>query len=272
MIMPMTLLEAGTAADTYLLVDGGIMKLFRQGTSQEAPAQEVAAIRTAHSVGVKAPVIREMAEYEGRRGIVFERLQGPTMLQALVADPDRAEELGRQMAALHADLHSHYIDPVPAGLYQLHDALRYMVPRSNLAERIKAAVLNALDALPTGTVLCHGDLHPHNITLTSAGPVLLDWSDSFISCPAPDVAVSGLLLRHLAAGEEMHPSLTHAVEIVRTRFHDAYWQHYGELRPADFAQAASWTLPVMAMHLAVAPPGEKRQTLQAMVESLIAGK
>lgn len=271
MIMPMTLLEAGRAADTYLLVDGGILKLFRQGTSPEAPAQEVAAIRAAQAVGVRAPVVRETVAYQGRLGIVFERLQGETMLQALVADPERAEEFGRQMADLHVALHGHPIDPVPAGLYQLHDALRYMVPRSDLPARIQAAVLNALDALPRGNALCHGDLHPHNIMLTAAGPVLLDWSDSFISCPAPDVAISTLLLRHLAAGEEMHPSLVHAIQVARTRLHDAYGQRYRELRPDDAAQVAGWKLPVAAMHMAAAS-GDKRQALEAMVESLIAGQ
>ncbi len=270
MIMPMTLLEAGTAADTYLLIDGAILKLFHEGTSYETATQEVAGIRVARAIGISAPIVREVVEYQGRWGIVFERLQGTTMLQVLITNPERAEELGREMAGLHVELHGRDNIPLPSQLLQLHDALRYLIPKTALPERIKTAVLAALDRLPTGTALCHGDLHPHNVMLTPTGPVLLDWADAFISCPATDVAITALLLRYMEAGEDVHPTVRHALDIVRTRFHDAYWQRYGELRPADAAQVNDWMLPVAAIHLTAPASDQKRQTILALIDSLMA--
>lgn len=269
MIQPMSLLEMGPTADTYLLTDGGILKLFRQGIEQEVATQEVTGIQAAHAVGAKAPVLREVVEYQGRWGIVFERLQGSTMLQVLVANPERAEELGKQLATLHAELHGRDGISLPSELPPFHDALRYVIPNASLPERIKTAVLTALDSLPSGTTLCHGDFHPHNVMLTPAGPVLLDWADAFISCPAADVANTVLLLRYMEPGSHANPSLMDAINAVRGRLHDAYWQHYSALRPADAAQVAGWMLPIAAVHLASPGSDQKRQSILALVESLI---
>jgi Ser/Thr protein kinase RdoA (MazF antagonist) len=270
MIQPMSLLEMGPTADTYLLLDGGILKLFRQGVEEEVATQEVTGIQAAQAVGVRAPVVREVVEYQGRWGIVFEQLQGPTMLQVLLSNPEQAEELGRQLATLHADLHGREAKvPLPSELPPFHAALRYVIPNTDLPERIQTAVLTALESLPSGTTLCHGDFHPHNVMLTPTGPVILDWADSFISCPAADVANTRMLLRYMEPGSHANPSLLGAINTVRSRFHDAYWQRYSELRPADAAQVAGWTLPIAAVHLSSPGSDPKRQALLNLIESLL---
>ncbi|HLN50017.1 MAG TPA: choline/ethanolamine kinase family protein [Steroidobacteraceae bacterium] len=41
---------------------------------------------------------------------------------------------------------------------------------------------------PAAPVLCHSDLHPHNVVLAAHGPVLLDWEYAHVSDPLWDLA------------------------------------------------------------------------------------
>ena len=105
------------------------------------------------------------------------------------------------------------------------------------APLVGVAVDEVLAALPTGgpLVLCHGDLHPGNVILTSDGPMLVDWFDTGRGDPIADVARSTLLMapdvdaapRHLPGGA---PEL-------RQRLTDAYVEALGDL---DASHLARW--------------------------------
>jgi aminoglycoside phosphotransferase (APT) family kinase protein len=88
-------------------------------------------------------------------GLVLERIDGPTMSRAILRRP----WLARRHAAALADLHG-----------RLH-----RIP---------------LD----GASLLHLDLHPENVMLSAAGPVVIDWTNARSGNAAHDVALTWLIL------------------------------------------------------------------------------
>lgn len=95
--------------------------------------------------------------------LVMERLYGPVLLDAVAAGDHDAREAGRVLAELHAGLHA-----VPS--------------RSGV---------------PDERVL-HLDLHPANVVLTPAGPMLIDWANATDGPPDLDVALSAVILAQVA--------------------------------------------------------------------------
>jgi aminoglycoside phosphotransferase (APT) family kinase protein len=85
------------------------------------------------------------------------------MLASGIKRPDRLPIFGRMLAALHEQLHA--IEAPPG------------VP----------------DAALAGSQLLHRDLHPLNVLITAAGPVVIDWSNAARGDPAYDVADTWVL-------------------------------------------------------------------------------
>ncbi len=83
-----------------------VLKLYRTGSPPEVAEREAACITAARGAGLPTPAVLDVLVHEGRRGIVLERLEGPTALQVLASRPQTARELAHQCAALHARVHA----------------------------------------------------------------------------------------------------------------------------------------------------------------------
>ena len=71
----------------------------------------------------------------------------------------------------------------------LHDRLRDRLLRpSILPAPLRQAALAALDELPHGEALCHGDLNFNNILIGQGGPVIVDWDGAARGDPTADIA------------------------------------------------------------------------------------
>ena len=150
------LLASGRDADVYIRSDGLLVKRNRAG---ESLAGEAELLR--YLAGREIPVPR-LVEAHGPE-LVMEYVPGRTMAQELDAKPWRAPALGRCLAHLHR-----LLDAVPAP---------HHLPRHGAGDR-----------------LLHLDLHPGNVVLGPAGPVVLDWSTAARGDRAVDAALSWLSL------------------------------------------------------------------------------
>jgi tRNA A-37 threonylcarbamoyl transferase component Bud32 len=187
------ILASGATADVVAWGEGQVLKLFRE----KAPyhAHEVAASQAAYRAGVLAPeVTHGLIEIDGREGIVFERVDGPTMAEYIAADPQRALRCGEQMAAFHWAMHSRDV----SGILDVKDVIEWGIDRaSDLDDDEKERVRDLLAALPDGGKMVHGDLHPRNIIMagTDEHPVAIDWATGARGNPLADFARSWLLSR-----------------------------------------------------------------------------
>ncbi len=145
------LLARGRDAEVFALGPDRVVRRL-SGPSDLVPEAEVMEhVRTA---GLPVPRVWRVAPGE----MVMDRVEGPTMADALARRPWQAARLGRELAHLHTTLHA---IAAPA------DLRPHRVP---------------------GDAVLHLDLHPQNVILGPDGPVVIDWSNARRGPAAADVA------------------------------------------------------------------------------------
>ncbi len=255
----------GRTADIYARDDGRVLKLFQDWMPRETIEVEAQNTRVAHEHGLPVPKVYEIVKTDGRYGLIYERVDGPTMLHVLTGKPWSLITLARQLADLHAQMHE---VQVVQGLIDGHERYRQRIRRADSPDEVKIAALKRLDELGGGSALCHGDFHPDNIVLTKRGPVIIDWLDASRGNPAADVARTLVLL---TMGEPLpEPSrikrwvTAHA----RQTLAQTYLKRYLARRGCGLDEIAAWELPVVAARL-YEQIAEERATILARARSLI---
>lgn len=259
-------LAAGGTAELYAWESGRVLKLYWQGAALDAVEREAERTRAAGAAGAPAPKVFDVVTLEDRPGVVFERIEGPSMLQAIGNDPGKAERFAQQLAVLHAGVHEHSA----AGLPPQREHLIWRINLGPLPARNKPPVLAAMRALTDGSALCHGDFHPGNVIITADGPRVIDWFDATAGNPGADFARTCLLLQYSRLPGTANTSARRVMEALRERFLDAYIEHYRSLRPATAAVLVEWFLPVASARIAEPIPAQERTTLLRVIDSLLA--
>ncbi|MGW4155613.1 phosphotransferase [Micromonospora chersina] len=126
---------------------------------------EAAVMRHLHAAGYPVPRVH----HADGRDLVLERVPGPTLLDAFLAGQVGLRAAARLLADLHARLHA-----LPA-LRSTDPALRIL----------------------------HLDLHPQNVILAPAGPVVIDWTNAAEGSPALDRAITALILAEVAVDRSL---------------------------------------------------------------------
>ena len=133
-------LAVGGTAEIFALDADRVLKLYWGGASPDAPEREAERARAAHVAGAPSPAVLEVLAADDRFGVMFERVQGPSMLEAMAEDPTRAQAFVCDLARLHAELHA----LAGAGLPPQREHLSRRIALSPLNHRLRATVLAAI--------------------------------------------------------------------------------------------------------------------------------
>jgi len=239
-IPKLDLIARGRTADIHAWEPGKVIKLFHTWANREMVAFEQRMAQTVHAAGVASPAVGEIVTQGDRLGLVYERVDATTLLDILLKRLWQAKQLARQMADLHLSMHACQVP----GLPRMRDRLRAKIQAARpLPESLRKQALTALDELPEGSAVCHGDFHPGNVLVTERGLMAIDWTDASSGHPLGDIARSQLLIVN---GElPGSPILAALVNLIRRTFYDAYRERYFARSPYDAAEVGEW-LPVVA--------------------------
>jgi aminoglycoside phosphotransferase (APT) family kinase protein len=200
-------------------------------------------------------------EVDGRFGILFERIVGPTLVQQFGAKPWTLVRALRAFTDLHLAMHALAIPELPSQREQL---TRLIESASPVPTEVREATLKRLDQLPAGNALCHGDYHPDNVLLTRNGLITIDWGGATSGHPLADVARTALLLH---VGELPSPRLNRwLLASPRALTRRAYVRRYLQRRPAGAEELAAWRLPIAVARLGEGIV-EERGKLLRLIES-----
>jgi uncharacterized protein (TIGR02172 family) len=238
--LPSKPIAEGRTAEVYLWDDGHILKLYRDWCPSHWVDYETRVAGAVYAAGVPSPAAGPIVEVNGRRGLVYERLEGISMLQELNAHPWRISKLARSLAELQVQINQQSITGLPAYKDRLQQDIHNT---AHLSENLRKKALTMLTALPDGKNLCHGDFHPGNVLMTKRGPVVIDWMTACAGVPGADVARTLLLcsIGAKAAGKQIR-----SVARMAIRFYArAYQNRYTALSPETPKQAELW-MPVIA--------------------------
>jgi hypothetical protein len=179
-------LGVGREAEVHAFGDATVLKLYRPGFGGHRA--EAAALQSLDGI---APRLLDVVDRDGRTGLVLERVDGPDMLTLLQRQPWRVLGLAGVLATTHRAVHRF---AAPAELPDLRPALADRIRDAALAPHLQSFALRALDGLPDGDRLCHGDYHPGNVLLAADRTAVIDWSAAARGAPEADHARTLLLL------------------------------------------------------------------------------
>ena len=250
----------GATAEIFAWDEDKILKLYREGASPGEAEQEAACASIAYDAGLSTPAVIDTIIVENRQGIVFERVHGVTMLEAINAHPQKLIPYAHLLAELQVGIHARTASKLSSQRRRLQRTIQSV---SGLAIETKAAILNDLDRLPDDNAICHGDFHPENILLTTDEPVIIDWVDATQGSPLVDVARTTLLLRFSELPPSMNERHRQKITEIRHLFCEAYLEHYTHIQSTSRKAIARWELSAAAARLSEGiGNGEKAELLE----------
>jgi aminoglycoside phosphotransferase (APT) family kinase protein len=234
-------LAVGRTAAVYAWGEAQVLKLFPTGYAESAVEHEAQIGRIVVDAGVQAPPVGGVITVGGRRGILYGRIDGVSMLAQLSRRPWTVGSLARTFGELHAAMHAVHRPQLPARRVYFERAIQ---SAPALTPAVRAAVLGRLEALADGNAICHGDYHPDNIILSRAGPVVIDWVTAGCGNPDADVARTVFLL---GMGEILNVGSVRRgmITLLRRLFLNVYLRSYRAHRSCPPAAVRAW-LPVIA--------------------------
>lgn len=257
-------LAVGRTAELFAWENNRVLKLFNTGISAATADHEATLGRLAHAAGLPVPAVYDRLDLNGRAGILYEQIHGPTLLARITAQPLKMPGWGRLIAQLQHKIHQ----AAAGGLEPIHERLERAILRApGLPDHLRRAALARLKQLPDGNALLHGDFHPDNILMAPQGPVIIDWIDASRGHPLADVARTRLLM-----SGPLPPSLSARQRMIiglgRDALVRAYLGSYFRLSGFKRTDLHAWMLPVAAARLAEEVPGD-RERLVPLMERMI---
>ena len=259
------MIARGRTAEIFSWEDGKVLKLFHDWCPRQWTENEAKITDLVYRADLPVPRVFETIEWSGRRGIVFEKIDGISMLDACIANPQHVEEYGRLLADLQHKIHNSSIEFLPDLLPVLVHSVRKSKALS--AER-KQMVLDLLENQPKRYQLCHMDFHPDQVLITKMGPRVIDWETACQGNPLADVARTSLIVRIGQIPRAINIS-NQELDRIRESLLSAYLDQYFKTQTTEIAQTMNvWDLVAAIARLAEGID-EEEQHLELITEEKI---
>ena len=261
----------GRTAEIYSYGDGKILKLFFSTVPQPWIDREAGIGQYIQEAELPVPKVFERVKVNNRDGVVYERIDGPSLLNQLGRIPWKAGQYAHLLASLHAQVHK---VTAPPNLETQREWARGGIPDTDkLSKETKEGILHLIDSMPDGNQLCHGDFHPGNIIVTNRGPVIIDWMTASKGTAGGDVARTSIILE--AAQTPEGTPMRWLLEWVRKSFLATYLKTYFQLQPFEESSFIAWR-SIMAANffVDVSLPDEGANLLAIVengIESMVGG-
>ncbi|SDW78852.1 phosphotransferase family protein [Paenibacillus sp. CF384] len=229
----------GNTADVYEWGEHEVIKLFHH--AHEAPKEAKNAAIIAR-LAIRTPRFGGLMEYEGRSGIVYERINAPSMMSRIEPNRESVTHYAKMLAELQFQLHERKVDFTPNLKEEL---LKHTMAAAEISDRQRDHIIAVLRQLPDGQALCHYDFHPGNILMADDGPVIIDWMNVLIGDKAADVSRTLMML----ASSSLPPDAPSWLREGRKLFHEVYRDEYIALSGVDAAELEAWKLPTLAVRI-----------------------
>jgi uncharacterized protein (TIGR02172 family) len=250
-----TPISSGRTAEIYHWGQEHVLKLFYDWVELESIENEARIACTIYHSGLPVPEVGQMIRVNNRTGLIYQRIYGDSMYKAAQRKPWNVIRYLRCSAELHAEIHSHSIS---AGLPSQRQILERQIRQAvGLPRHLRAKALAALDAMPDGNQLCHGDFWGGNILMSPRGEVIIDWNRASYGNPLADLArTTNAAMAFLKTNQMRRAFLSYGKSrlsqvknsllrtIVRITY-PIYLRRYFQLRPGSEEEYQLW-LPIIA--------------------------
>ncbi len=245
--------------------DNKILKLYDQGVSKEEAEEEVRITRLVRDLGIPAPYVHGVVEREGRWGIIFDNIIGPTYLRWTMDHRKSIEKMSKYFAYVHHEMQLHQSQELPSLKVHMREAIE---KAKDLPESSRGKVLEQLKRLPDGEWVCHGDFHPLNVVVALDGPIIIDWARATHGYHLADVMNTSLILELGVLYRKLPEEEREEAQRVLEPFHRIYLHESVKIYGKSDEEVLAWRAPLAAARLPSAVEDEKEQLIQ-IVESAL---
>ncbi|RJX41771.1 aminoglycoside phosphotransferase [Paenibacillus pinisoli] len=248
-------LAEGGCAEVFEWEEGKIVKLAKPNTNEWALQRELNHCRIAKSCGLPVPDVYGLVHWNGRPGIVFELVEGESLMTRFVdravsaLHPEAAASGGNYDylgAGITAKLLHQVHQQSGAGMPEQRENLVYDIRRTSyLSEHEHDAIIGYLERLPAKKQLCHGDPNPGNIMLRHDDAWLIDWNNASVGNPEADLAEYILMIRYAILPSHLPKELNAVLDAARESAIQRFIEEYESLSGIGYAEIEPW-LPVIA--------------------------
>lgn len=165
------LIGKGNTAEVFAVSDGKVVKLFNIGYPLESVCKEFDNSKLLHGLNIPTVTSYEMVTYEGRNGILYDRIDGMSMLDILLYTED-FEKYANSLAILHKQMLACKLPGVVSLKSIVERNIEYT---DHLSMQNKSKLINMLDSLPDSDCFCHGDFHFGNVIIEQEQNYIIDY-------------------------------------------------------------------------------------------------
>lgn len=253
------LIGKGVTAEVFEWGQDKIIKLFFDKYSYDDRVNHEASVgRIVYESGVISPAVYDIVEVDGRKGIIYERIQGKPILEHLITMPWNSYHYLQKTVELQRNIHNFSAKELPTQ----KERFTYTIGLSSgiLGNRAKT-IIDYMEGLPDGESICHGDFYVNNILVSGNKLVPIDWAGTYQGNPLGDVARTGMIICSPAVPNGIPDFVTTLSNYPKKLFFWLYIHEYMKLSKVRFADIDSWILPVAAAKLKDNIPGEEKWLL-----------
>lgn len=162
-----------------------------------------------------------MVTIENREGIIYEKIEGKTLLNIMLEDAVNLDKYLKMFVNLHLDLIAHHSQKVLS--YK-----EYIIAMLKNKKINDSTIFDSIKAMPDDDCLLHGDFHPNNILVmpngtlviidfmnVCYGPALYDIARTYFLIKQFDGDLAGRYLKEIDVSENDIIKYVHIIEFYR---------------------------------------------------------
>ncbi|MGO4346087.1 aminoglycoside phosphotransferase family protein [Paenibacillus sp. MCAF9] len=202
------LIGEGNTASVYEWEEGTVLKLFVHGYPKSDVEREFRNAQAINDMNFAKPKAYEMISYEERMGIIYDKVEGESLLDWVLKTGD-LHGCAEHMSKLHKSILQNSVSTSDVPDYK--SFLKYNIINASSANAMEQeGVLHKWSELKDGDTLCHGDFHPGNILLSNGQTKVIDFMNVCHGHFLYDVARTVFLVEYTPV-----PEGTEDIEVVR---------------------------------------------------------
>lgn len=247
---------SGACSEVFEWGTDKAIKLFRSNTNEYAVNKEYNNMIAAWKSGLPTYRPYEKVELEGRIGIIYEKIDGQTLMDRLIqenitssnisSDLDDNDNDIRITARVLNDIHQKRISGMPNQKEMIKNGI---LRAAYLTQEEKQCICRIVDDLPSKDLLCHGDPNPGNFIVKDGKTFIIDWMNASIGNPAADIAEYIIMIRYVALPPEVPNSFCEFFDEIRELVIKIFLDEYIKLSNMKYEEVEQWMVPVMAEKL-----------------------
>jgi len=240
-----------------------VLKLFHPSVSAESIEKEYRTNQLLKETGIRMPLVHGMKSVNGKRGIVFEGINGAVMTTLLAQRPLKVVTLAKKLAHIHHEIHQQHCEALPS----FKESLKTDIMATGLDEDRKKTLLTLLKRVADDTAVCHADFHPDNLLIGRERHHVIDWLDASKGHPLLDVARTKMLIGLSALPDGLSGFKRIMIRWLRRKFLRSYLKTYFNLSGLDRTELSDYEPLLLAARLAENLPQKERRRLEAALDS-----